>query len=85
MRADSETTITSLEILQYESRYLEQILAVESEAAVLALSQILKNAPTLSMAHPNAFKVDKPGAGDISLGSRNSNTGKNRKRPLPFK
>lgn len=44
---------------QYESRYLEQILAVESEAAVLALSQILKNAPTLSMAHPNAFKVDK--------------------------
>ena len=44
---------------QYESRYLEQILAVESEAAILALSQILKNAPTLSMAHPNSFKVEK--------------------------
>jgi zinc protease len=44
---------------QYESRYLEQILAVESEAAIAELAKVLKVAPTLSMAHPKNMQVNE--------------------------
>lgn len=44
---------------QYESRFLEQILSVESEAATMALAQVVKSAPTLSLAHPNSVTINE--------------------------
>lgn len=43
----------------YEAKYLESVLGTTTEQANIALRELLKSKPVLSLVHPTDFKVDK--------------------------
>jgi len=68
---------------EHEGKYLQSLLAVDRDRATLALQDVLKKAPMISIVHPEGYELDKKALSELFPLGKESKKAKVFARPIP--